>query len=310
MPLDDLVLALQGFVDRVVRRLRIGARAAARAPAAADRADRRPLARRARAGAARGRMPFLARLLRAVAPPRADGRRHADLHARLPDGGDVRRAARHPRASTTTTSAGAPTSTSRARATPRGWKPSRPRGRRGILTGGSTYGCVFTGGAANNLFSFAMLKRPSGRGVLTRVSAFVVLGLGRRQVPHADRRRASCDSCVRIVADPAAARARADGSGSAIKVGMSVWMRAALHARRSRATSTPACPPSTSTTSTTTSTPTPSARGTGARGARCAGSTASCASSARVVPARAGARATTSTSCPITGRRTARRSSS
>src|SRR5207302_640730 len=48
-------------------------------------------------------------------------------------------------------------------------------GRRGIVTGGSTYGCVFTGGAANNLFSFAMINRPSGKGVLTAVSAFVVL---------------------------------------------------------------------------------------------------------------------------------------
>ena len=34
-------------------------------------------------------------------------------------------------------------------------------GRRGIVHGGSTYGCVFTGGALNNVFNFAMLKRPS-----------------------------------------------------------------------------------------------------------------------------------------------------
>ena len=37
-------------------------------------------------------------------------------------------------------------------------------GRRGIVAGGSTYGCVFTGGAANNLFSLSMLKRPTGGG--------------------------------------------------------------------------------------------------------------------------------------------------
>ena len=49
------------------------------------------------------------------------------------------------------------------------------RGRRGILAQGSAYGCVFTGGALNNLFSFAMLKRPTGRGLLRVVSAFVVL---------------------------------------------------------------------------------------------------------------------------------------
>ena len=48
-------------------------------------------------------------------------------------------------------------------------------GRLGIVAGGSTYGCVFTGGATNNLFSFAMLKRPTPRGILAAVSAFVVM---------------------------------------------------------------------------------------------------------------------------------------
>ena len=33
-------------------------------------------------------------------------------------------------------------------------------GRRGILHGGSAYGCVFTGGADNNLFTFSSLTRP------------------------------------------------------------------------------------------------------------------------------------------------------
>ncbi|MGZ5174650.1 MAG: alkaline phosphatase family protein [Burkholderiales bacterium] len=48
-------------------------------------------------------------------------------------------------------------------------------GRRGILDGGSAYGCCFTGGAANNFFSFASLTRPSGRGVLSALSPFVVV---------------------------------------------------------------------------------------------------------------------------------------
>ena len=48
--------------------------------------------------------------------------------------------------------------------------------RRGILQGGSAYGCVFTGGADNNLFTFASLTNPSGRGVLAALSPFVVLG--------------------------------------------------------------------------------------------------------------------------------------
>ncbi len=49
-------------------------------------------------------------------------------------------------------------------------------GRRGILDGGSAYGCVFTGGADNNLFTFSSLMRPSGRGLLAALSPFVVLG--------------------------------------------------------------------------------------------------------------------------------------
>src|SRR5688500_5047167 len=48
-------------------------------------------------------------------------------------------------------------------------------GRRGILKGGSAYGCVFTGGAENNLFTFASLTSPSGRGLLAALSPFVVL---------------------------------------------------------------------------------------------------------------------------------------
>ena len=49
-------------------------------------------------------------------------------------------------------------------------------GRVGILRGGSVYGCVFTGSAENDLFSFAKLTRPSGPGVVRVLSGFVVLG--------------------------------------------------------------------------------------------------------------------------------------
>jgi hypothetical protein len=48
-------------------------------------------------------------------------------------------------------------------------------GRRGILRGGSAYGCCFTGGADNNFFTFATLTRPSGRGLLSALSPFFVL---------------------------------------------------------------------------------------------------------------------------------------
>jgi hypothetical protein len=49
-------------------------------------------------------------------------------------------------------------------------------GRRGILHGGSTYGCVFTGGADNSLFTFATLTRPTARGLVAALSGVVVLG--------------------------------------------------------------------------------------------------------------------------------------
>ena len=47
-------------------------------------------------------------------------------------------------------------------------------GRRGIVNGGGTYGCVFTGGAASNLMTFAMMKRPTGAGLIRAASNLVV----------------------------------------------------------------------------------------------------------------------------------------
>src|SRR5438132_879900 len=48
-------------------------------------------------------------------------------------------------------------------------------GRRGILEGGASYGCVFTGGADDNLFTFANMKRPSGTGLVAALTALIVL---------------------------------------------------------------------------------------------------------------------------------------
>ena len=48
--------------------------------------------------------------------------------------------------------------------------------RPGILEGGSVYGCVFTGGAVHDLFSFSRLTRPRLAGLLHFGSAFVVIG--------------------------------------------------------------------------------------------------------------------------------------
>jgi hypothetical protein len=46
--------------------------------------------------------------------------------------------------------------------------------RRGILEGGSVYGCVFTGGATHDFFSFARLTRPRAPGIVRVASAFIV----------------------------------------------------------------------------------------------------------------------------------------
>src|SRR5882724_7030462 len=161
MYLDDLVLSLQRGVDRLVRRLRRGA-----APVRTHRRllivqidglSRVVLER----GLASGRMPFLKRLLRrhgyhlepmTVGLPTStpafqmavmygvrpdipgfhyyDRERRMDIHFPRP-GHAALVEAKH------------------------------AAGRRGILHGGSAYGCVFTGGADNNLFSFASLTRPT-----------------------------------------------------------------------------------------------------------------------------------------------------
>src|SRR6266436_8082860 len=176
MPLDDLALGLQRVLDRLVRRLRLGA-----APAPGRRrlliVQIDGLSRAVLEEAmVQGRAPFLARLLRhrgyrlapmSVGLPTStpafqmaamygvrpdipgfhyhDKRRHDDVY--FPRGGDA------------------------------AWvEATQAAGRPGIVQGGSAYGCVFTGGAHNNVFNFATLKRPSGAGVLRAISAFVVLG--------------------------------------------------------------------------------------------------------------------------------------
>ena len=222
MSLDDLALALQGLVDRFVRWLRIG-------PAPATSARRLlilqidGLSRTALDQALReGHLPFLARLLRrshrlapmTVGMPTStpafqmaamygvrpdipgfhfhDKRRHADIY--FPRAGDAALV-----------------------------EEEQARGRLGIVTGGSTYGCVFTGGATHNLFSFAMIKRPSGQGVRTAVSAFVVVAwviVKCLAMTGVELLR----FLLRIVANPLAARP-SGWRWLAIKVGMSIWMR-------------------------------------------------------------------------------------
>jgi hypothetical protein len=175
MPLDDVALSLQALLDRFIRRMRLG-----KAPrpggrrlliAQIDGLPRSVLEQ----GLAEGRMPFLQRLLErgvlafhpmTVGMPTStpafqmatmygvrpdipgfhyhDKERHEDIY--FPRAGDANHI-----------------------------ESTQARGRDGILGGGSSYGCVFTGGAANNLFSFAMLKRPTGAGILRASSAVVVV---------------------------------------------------------------------------------------------------------------------------------------
>lgn len=175
MALDDLPLALQRGLDRLVRRLRVGP-APATGPARLlvvqiDGLSRSMLAR----ALARGAMPFLARLLdrhgfaltpMSVGLPTStasfqmaamfgvrpdipgfhyhDKRRRADVH--FPRAGHAARV-----------------------------EADQAAGRTGIVAGGSAYGCVFTGGAQHNLYSFSRLTRPTGEGLLRALSAFVVL---------------------------------------------------------------------------------------------------------------------------------------
>lgn len=223
MPLDDLVLGLQRALDRLVRRLRLGA---------APVPDRRRLLIVQIDGLswavledamAKGRAPFLARLVRqrgyrmapmSVGLPTStpafqmaamygvrpdipgfhyhDKRRHADIY--FPRGGD----AAHVEA-------------------------TQAAGRRGIVLDGGTYGCVFTGGAASNLLTFAMLKRPTGAGLLRTISMAVVLAwvaLKGSVVSAIELSRA----LLRMAADPLSVST--DGwKWLAIKIGISVWLR-------------------------------------------------------------------------------------
>src|SRR5262245_27845303 len=223
MPLDDLVLALQRALDRLVRRLRLGA---------APVPDRRRLLivqidglSRAvlEEAMAKGRVPFLARLVRqrgyqmapmSVGLPTStpafqmaamygvrpdipgfhyhDKRRRADIY--FPRGGD----AAHVEA-------------------------TQAAGRSGIVQDGGTYGCVFTGGAANNLLTFTMFKRPSGAGLLRAISMVVVLAwvvLKGSIVSVIELSRA----LLRAAADPFSV-SRVGWKWLAIKIVISVWLR-------------------------------------------------------------------------------------
>jgi hypothetical protein len=172
---DDLALSLQRALDRLIRRLRRGS-----APEPTHRrllivqidGLSRVVLERAMAT---GRMPFLKRLLRrdryrlepmAVGlPTSTPAFQMAAMYGGRPDIPGFHYYDRERRADIHFPRAGHAA-----------WVEARQAaGRRGIVHGGSTYGCVFTGGADNNLFSFASLTRPSGRGLLAALSPFVLV---------------------------------------------------------------------------------------------------------------------------------------
>src|SRR2546422_1714032 len=175
MPLDDLVLGLQRFVDRRIRRGRRG-----RAPTA----GRRRLLVVQIDGLSRGvlelaltqgRVPFLRRVIERGGwrlhpmfvglPSSTPAFQMAAMYGVRPDIPGFHYHEKRHREDVYFPRAGDAARVERAQAA----------GRRGILEGGASYGCVFTGGAVDNLFTFAIMKRPSGSGLLAALSAVVVL---------------------------------------------------------------------------------------------------------------------------------------
>ena len=223
MPADDVVLLLQHWVDRLVRRFRLGP--------APVRGRRRLLIIQidglSRAvldeALAQRAAPFLAQLLQ-----RQGYRRH-EMSVGLPTSTPAFQMAAmygvqpdipgfHYHDKRSRTDVYFPRRGDAARV-----EAEQGAGRRGIVEGGSTYGCVFTGGAVNNVFNFSALKRPSGVGLLRAVSAFVVLGwvlvkgLARTmiEVTHAT---------LRLIADPVA-ESRRGWKWLLLKIGVSIWVR-------------------------------------------------------------------------------------
>ena len=94
-------------------------------------------------------------------------------------------------------------------------------GRRGILQGGSAYGCVFTGGADNSFFTFARLTAPSGRGILAALSPFVVLAWV--CLASSVRTIVELGKALPQLANPA--KREESWCWFFIKVGISVWVR-------------------------------------------------------------------------------------
>jgi len=172
---DDLVLTLQRAIDRCIRRLRRGGPLTPTHRrfliVQIDGLSRVVLEQ----GLDSGRMPFVKRMLE------RDGYRMETMSVSLPTSTPAFQMATfygvrpdipgfHYYSRERQTDIHFPRSGHAA------WVETRQAsGRRGILRGGSAYGCCFTGGADNNLFTFTSLTKASGRGVLGALSPFVVV---------------------------------------------------------------------------------------------------------------------------------------
>src|SRR2546423_1192677 len=224
MPLDDVVLGLQRLVDRLIRRVRLG-------PPPEVGEGRRLLIVQIdglsrsvlEQGVAEGRMPFLRRLLDrgewrlrpmvAGMPTSTPAFQMSAMYGVRPDIPGFHYHDKRRREDVYFPRAGDAALVEHTQAD----------GRRGILEGGSAYGCVFTGGAVNNLWSFAMLKRPTAQGVVRAFSAVVVLAwvvVKASMLTIIELARA----VLRVVANPVG-ETRRGWKWLAIKVGVSRWVR-------------------------------------------------------------------------------------
>jgi hypothetical protein len=223
MPLDELVLGLQRLVDRFIRRVRRG-----RAPTPSrqrllvvqiDGLSREVL----ELALAQGRMPFLRRVIERAGwrlhpmfvglPSSTPAFQMAAMYGVRPDIPGFHYHDKRRREDVYFPRAGDAARVEREQAA----------GRRGILDGGASYGCVFTGGALNNLFTFAIMKRPTGSGLLAALSALVVLvwvALKSTVITATELLRA----VLRLLADPVG-EWRRGWKWLAIKIGLSVWVR-------------------------------------------------------------------------------------
>jgi Type I phosphodiesterase / nucleotide pyrophosphatase len=173
--LDDIFLRAQHQLDRVVRRLQLGKPPVSGRPRflviQIDGLSRSALEKALK----RGRMPFLRRFMRRTGhrlvpmsvgiPTSTPAFQLAVMYGAEPDipGFHYHDKLRH-------------TDIHFPRAGHAAFVESAQAGeRRGILRAGSVYGCVFTGSAEHDFFSFARLTRPRAPGLVRVVSACVVV---------------------------------------------------------------------------------------------------------------------------------------